>query len=129
MAFPLIGILGSIFGNPTVISKGMDLIDKAMTDDDDLSRESKAKNKIDLLKAYAPFKVAQRYLAVMFTFTYILSYLTILIMTGFEVGNPDKLMGVIEQFSINWIMGTIVLFYFGGGMVESFGTTKAKTND
>jgi len=33
--------------------------------------------------------------------------------------STDAILQVIEQFSMNWIMGVIVLFYFGGGLAES----------
>jgi len=79
---PIFGILGSILGNDKVMSKGMELIDDAFESDEE-KRESKTKAKIDLLKAYAPFKVAQRYLALSFMVMYGISFFLVLGLTLF----------------------------------------------
>jgi hypothetical protein len=123
----MLSILSTILGSGDVISKGMDLIDDAFESDEE-KRESKTKAKIDLMKAYAPFKVAQRYVALMFMATYIFSFFLVLGMTlvgkAIEV---DAIFNVLEQFKVGWIVMTIVMFYFGGGMVESFGNVKKDT--
>lgn len=121
----ILAALASILGSPSVINKGMDLIDDAFTSDEE-ARESKTKAKIDLMKAYAPFKLAQRYLALMFAFTFLFSFFLVLGMTLFGDSDPAAVFKVMEQFKIGWIMTTIVLFYFGGGLVESMGRSKKK---
>ena len=65
----MLGVLASILGNGDVIKKGMDLIDDVHSSDEEMERV-KAQAKIDTMAAYAPFKVAQRYLALMFTATF-----------------------------------------------------------
>ena len=117
--------IASILGSPSVINKGMELIDDAFESDEE-RRESKTNAKIALLGAYAPFKLAQRYIALMFGFMFVTSFLLVLTMTLLEMGNPDDVIKVVEQFKVGWVMTTIVLFYFGGGMVESIGNTKKK---
>lgn len=114
----MLQLFGKIFGSEEVISKGLELIDDAFETEAE-ERESKAKQKINLLNAYAPFKLAQRYIAMMFTFTFLICFFTVLACTLFEIGKPDEVIKVMETFSIEWIMGTIVLFYFGGGLVDS----------
>jgi len=123
----VIGILNTILGSGDIISKGMDLIDDAFESDEE-KRESKTKAKIDLMKAYAPFKIAQRYLALMFGFTYLSSFFLCLVMvlTG---SNVDEVISLLEEFKVPWIMMSIVMFYFGGGMVESIGNAKKKGNN
>jgi hypothetical protein len=110
------GLFSTILGGSAVIEKGLELIDKKFPSDVDLI-EAKTKAKTDLLTSYAPFKIAQRYLAIMFGFTFILSYLLVIGMTlnGSQIG---EITAVIQAFKIDWIMGTIVLFYFGGGAFE-----------
>lgn len=115
--------IASILGSPAVISKGMELIDDAFESDTE-KRESKTKTKIQLLQAYAPFKLAQRYIALMFSFIFLTSFFIVLVMTLADIGDPEKVFKVLDQFKIGWVMTTIVLFYFGGGLVESIGTTK-----
>ncbi len=115
----MLGVLGRIFGSDKIMSKGLELIDDAWTTDEEMI-EAKAKAKIDLMKAYAPFKVAQRYLALMFTLTFLVSFFLVLGMTLGGIGETDDVFMVLDQFMIGWIMTAIVSFYFGGGLVDSF---------
>ena len=109
-------ILATIFGSGKVIEKGLELIDDAWESDEE-KREGKTDAKVALLKAYAPFKIAQRYLAIMFTGVYLLTYCLVM---AYALQNmpTDHIVKVIDEFSINWIMLTIVGFYFGGGLAE-----------
>ena len=72
-------ILSKILGSGDVVSKGLDLIDSFHTSETE-AIEAKTKAKTDLLTSYAPFKIAQRYLALMFGFTFVGSYLMVLIL-------------------------------------------------
>ena len=111
------GILSTIFGSGDVITKGLDLIDDAYTSDVEML-ESKTKAKTDLMLAYAPFKIAQRYLALMFGGTYISTYITVIVMT-FLGKDVTVVQGILAEFQIDWIMLSIVMFYFGGGLADS----------
>jgi hypothetical protein len=106
-------ILGSILGSGDVISKGLGLIDSMHTSETE-AIEAKTKAKTDLLSSYAPFKVAQRYLALIFGFTFVASYLF------------TQVQALITAFKIDWIMLTIVGFYFGGGAFEGVMERKEK---
>jgi hypothetical protein len=110
------GILSTIFGSGEVIGKGMDLIDDLWETDAEV-RESKTQNKINLMNAYAPFKVAQRYLAIMFGLNYILAFW---VAVGLWIFNKDMqgFIDIMTAFNIGWIVTAIVMFYFGGGMAE-----------
>jgi len=110
------GILSTLLGSTDVLSKGLDLIDGMHTSETE-AIEAKTKAKTDLLSSYAPFKVAQRYLALIFGFTFVLSYLMVLSLFFMdrEIGPVQEL---IAAFKIDWIMLTIVGFYFGGGAFE-----------
>lgn len=117
----MLGIIGKLLGSGDVISKGFNLIDSMHTSKEE-EIQAKNKAKIDLLSAYAPFKVAQRYLALMFSGVFIFIMLN---------GVLGALYGVIEMENVNeakkfanemWlgeIMLAIVGFYFGGGLFES----------
>jgi len=119
------GILATILGSGDVVSKGLGLIDD-MWETDAEKRESKTKAKIDLMKAYAPFKIAQRYLALMFGGTYLACFVVVLISTLAGVGDPKAVVDIMTEFKIGWIMVSIIVFYFGGGLVESGGRAKKK---
>lgn len=112
------GILATIFGSGEVIANGIKLIDDLHSStEEEIKANSKAKT--DLLAAYAPFKVAQRYLAMMFTLTYLISFficlINILIADDFT---KLDITNLLSEFYIGEIMLTIVAFYFAGGAVE-----------
>lgn len=119
----MLGVINSILGSGDVIKKGLDLIDDMHTSTEE-EIKAKSKAKIDLMGAYAPFKIAQRYLALMFGATFLGSYLIVLGMTISGFGDPDSVTKVMEQFSINYAMLIILGFYFGGGVVDSFKAKK-----
>jgi hypothetical protein len=121
----MIGVIGKILGSEKVIKAGLDLLDDMHTStEEEIAAKSKAK--IDLMNAYAPFKLAQRYLALMFGLTFLSSYVLVLAMTISGQGDPEAVTKVMEQFSINYAMLIILGFYFGGGAVEGFLDKKGK---
>lgn len=121
----MMNVIGKILGSGNVVEKGMDLIDSMHTSDTE-SIEAKSKAKTDLLKAYAPFKIAQRYLALMFGATFLGSFVLVLIMTLGDLGTPGDARKVISEFRIGEIMFMIVAFYFGGGAFEGYQSKKAE---
>ena len=110
------GILSTILGSGDVISKGLDLIDGMHTSETE-AIEAKTKAKTELLSSYAPFSVAQRYLALIFGFTFVGSYLMVLTLFFLDK-DLTQVQELIGAFKIDWIMLTIVGFYFGGGAFE-----------
>ena len=119
----MLAVLGKILGSDSVIKQGMKLIDD-MHNSTEEAIAAKSKAKIDLMGAYAPFKIAQRYLALMFGATFLGSYVIVLSMTISGQGDPDAVTKVMEQFSINYAMLIILGFYFGGGVVDSIKAKK-----
>jgi len=117
-------ILSTIFGSGKVIEKGLELIDDLHTSDVEMV-ESKNKAKIDLMQAYAPFKIAQRYMALMFGGTYISTYLLVIGMT-FTGQDVTPVKDILQEFQIDWIMLSIVGFYFGSGFADSILRPKEK---
>tara|TARA_B100001057_G_C22159298_1_gene684981 strand:- start:55 stop:417 length:363 start_codon:yes stop_codon:yes gene_type:complete len=110
------GVLSTILGSGDVISKGLGLIDDMHTSKEE-EIVAKTKAKTDLLASYAPFKVAQRYLALIFGITFVGSYLMVLALFFLEK-DIAPVQELISAFKIDWIMLTIVGFYFGGGAFE-----------
>ena len=119
------GILSTIFGTGDVISKGLDLIDDIHTSDAELV-EAKSKAKTALMTSYAPFKIAQRYLALMFGLSYLGAFWLCIILFFFD--RPmAPILDIMGTFSISIIMTAIIGFYFGGGFVEGI-ISKRKTS-
>ena len=95
----------------------MDLIDSFHTSDVEMV-EARTKAKTDLMSAYAPFKIAQRILATLFAVTYISTYVLVIVMMFLDK-DVAAVKSILQEFQIDWIMLTIVMFYFGGGLAES----------
>lgn len=117
----MLGILGKILGSGDVISKGMDLIDSMHTStEEEIAAKTKAKT--DLLGAYAPFKLAQRYLALMFTamFIFIMANGVLGALYGIvPIENVEEAKKFANEMWLGEIMLTIVGFYYSGGVIDS----------
>jgi hypothetical protein len=121
----MIAVLSKILGSGDVIKKGLDLIDDMHTStEEEIAAKSKAK--IDLMNAYAPFKLAQRYIALMFTAVFLSMFVLVLAMTLAGEGDITAVKQIIGDFWIGEIMLMIVGFYFGGGLAESVTSAKNK---
>ena len=111
------GILGKLLGSTDIIKAGIELVDDMHTStEEEIAAKSKAR--VDLMNAYAPFKVAQRLLALMFAGTFLTCFVMVLGMTLGGVGSADDVRNILSEFWIGEIMLTIVGFYFGGGALE-----------
>lgn len=113
----MLGVLAKILGSGDVIKAGIDLIDDIHTSTEE-EIQSKTKAKTDLLASYAPFKIAQRYLALMFSVSFLGTFLLIMVMTVLGKGDVGAVKAILGDFYIGEIMLTIVAFYFGGGAFE-----------
>ena len=125
----MLGILSNIFGSGDVVKKGLDLIDEAWTSDEEKADnevkiiEAKTNAKATLLNAYAPFKLAQRYLALMFTFVFLFIMMNGVLgaLYGWvDMASVQEAKKFANEMWLGEIMITIVGFYFGGGLAESF---------
>ena len=117
----MLPVLMKILGSGNVVEKGMALIDNMHTStEEEVAAKSKAKT--DLLAAYAPFKLAQRYLALMFTamFLFIMANGVVGALYGvIEMENVEAAKDFASSMWLGEIMLAIVGFYFGGGLAES----------
>jgi len=114
----MFAVLSKILGSGDVIKKGMELIDEMHTStEEEIAAKSKAKQ--DLLTAYAPFKLAQRYLALMFTAVFLAMFVLVMGMTLAGHGDVEAVKQILGDFWIGEIVLVIVSFYFGGGLAES----------
>ena len=111
------GVLAKILGGSDIIKAGMELVDDMHTSTEE-EIVAKSKARVDLMNAYAPFKVAQRLLALMFAGTFLICFVMVLGMTLGGVGSADDVRSILSEFWIGEIMLTIVGFYFGGGALE-----------
>lgn len=110
------GLLGKLFGSDKVIGK---LTDGIYNGVDALvyTQEEKVENFQKLLKLYEPFKIAQRFLALIFGIPYALAwFITFLLSFKFDITFQLQLLsGTMGQ-----IVLAIVAFYFLGGTLAGF---------
>ena len=122
----MLAVLGKILGSDKVISQGLSLIDDlVVTSEEGIAAKSKAK--IDLMAAYQPFKLAQRYLALMFTamFLFIMANGVVGALYGIiDMNNVEAAKDFASSMWLGEIMLAIVGFYFGGGVVDSIKAKK-----
>ncbi len=113
-------VFKSLFGGINTIRERTELVD-SFHNSDNVMVEARVKAKINVLNDYTPFKIAQRYLSLIFSFIYLLSYsllLAVRIIFPEDVTLYLAIREIIDVFKIDWIMLTIVSFYFGGGVLE-----------
>lgn len=127
------GILANILGSGDVIKRSLDLIDSFHTSETE-AIEAKTDAKVKMLQAYAPFKLAQRIIALSFTIAFLLCFLISLGVTLYSFGAEgfrsqeivDAITALMEAFKLPWAMGVILVFYFGGGAFEGYQASKSE---
>ena len=128
-------MLGKLFGSDKVIEKGLDLIDDMWTsgseeaEDQRLMIAAKTKAKTDLMAAYAPFKLAQRWIAFGFTFMFLFIMANGILGSLYgviDLANVQQARDFADGMHLGEIVFMITTFYFGGGVIESFNRGKKK---
>lgn len=107
------GIWSKLFGSSDIVNAGISAADKMFYTD-----EEKAEGKRLLLKAYEPFKIAQRLLALTFCIPYALSWF-ITFIASFFIDTSKQFEYLTNPVGIAGICTVIVTFYFVGGTIES----------
>jgi hypothetical protein len=129
----MFGILGKIFGSSSVIEKAGSLIDEAFYTDSEKAEDKmkatqmKAQHRLDLMKSYEPFKLAQRYIAFGFVFVFLFIMLNGVVGALYglvDMENVEQARKFADDMWLGQIIMMIVSFYFGGGLVESLGRNK-----
>ena len=122
------GILGRIFGSDKVIDKAGTLIDEMFYTDEEEAKDkqklinAKARQRLELMRAYAPFKLAQRFIAFGFlsVFLFIMLNGVLGVLYGIiDLTNVEQARKFADSMWLGEIVIMIVSFYFGGGLAES----------
>jgi len=106
----MMGIFSRMLGSDKIIDAGIKGIDSIYYSD-----QEKAENKKAFLKLYEPFKLAQRYLALIFSVPYVFMVVVTFIASFFVDVSVQK---EILTGDIGTIVGMIVAFYFFGGTIS-----------
>ena len=76
--------------------------------------------KLKLLPLFEPFKLAQRFIAILFSVNFILAFWVGVVIWWFgkdeQLESFTRLIGV---FNLGWIMTAIITWYFSGGVINS----------
>ena len=115
-------ILGKLLGSKKVIDSAISGIDKSI-----FTTEEKADYMLKFLKAYEPFKVAQRLIALLVLIPYLFIFLvSAMVMLYGGLTDTKTATDVAKELmafnvdTLNWIVLTIVAFYFAGGTINTF---------
>ena len=112
-----------------VVERGFTMIDKAFytdqekAEDKQLVTKAAVDSKVKLLEAYHPFKKTQRVLAYGFIGVYIFIMLNGVLVSLFGIVDVDSFKDALDfanEMYLGEISLTIIVFYFGGGVVDSF---------
>jgi len=104
------GIFSTLFGSKDIVKGVMNGIDKMV-----LTDEERTDAKMNFMKLYEPFKVAQRYIAVICCIPYVLGWFVTLC-ASFYI-DVDIQLKILSGDMSNIVLA-IVAFYFLGGATE-----------
>ena len=106
------GFLSKLFGTEKAIDAGAKLLDNAFYTD-----QEKAAGHVRLLKAYEPFKLAQRFLALLVVPPWALGWFVcfVLSFTDIDLTYPMEIL----EGKLGLAALTILGFYFAGGTINS----------
>ena len=112
-------IFAKLLGTEKVIDAGINGIDKAFYTAEEKAEDTSKRMglKVSLLRAYEPFKIAQRFLAIVYGVPYVAAW--------FATFSASFFVDVSVQFdfliSSDMAVANLIIlgFYFGGGAAES----------
>ena len=118
--------LGNLFTNDNLIDRAVAGVDKMI-----FTQEEKADYLLRFLKAYEPFKIAQRLLALAFSSVFLFVFPIAVAMFLFGTFTMEEFYVLQAYELMKWNISTlgtavslIIGFYFAGGMLE--GAVKAR---
>jgi hypothetical protein len=119
----MVGIWKKLFGSTQVIDAGIAAGDALF-----FTNEEKAEWKLRLLKAYEPFKIAQRWLALLMTTPFMLLHIVAGLqlaivgwlepVLGKRVDEAARVLIEMNNDALAYPVGVILTFYFGCGAAE-----------
>jgi hypothetical protein len=111
------GIFSKIFGSSKVINGAVDGIDKMF-----YTNEERAEQKVKLLAAFEPFKLALRFLAMVISIPYVLMVMALFVSKYFDFDITEQFELLKDTLTIPFTI--VVSFYFADGI----GIFKGKKN-
>ena len=120
------GVFSKLFGSEKVIDSAIKGIDSAFYTEEEKadSYERRMGLKTALLQAYQPFKVAQRFLALLYGIPYVAAWIATWAASFFV--NVQAQYDMLIESDIAMANLIILAFYFAGGAGESIFKWKAR---
>lgn len=119
------GFFGRLFGGETFVNKSLEMIDEAIFTDQEKSASDieiykmSVKAKTDILKAYEPFKLAQRLLVFMLVAVVLMLFISAIVFVS--INQPNKIIDIKNLFiamDLDTVLMLVFGFYFAGGALE-----------
>lgn len=125
------GIISKILGSDKIVDKGLKLTDQAF-----FTKQEQSEHFLTLLKAYEPFKVTQRLMALTVVPVYVFVWIiaAALMVYGIFSGvvaalDASKMLAEWNNTTLGTPTAIILVFYFGGGAIDSWKRPELKRAD
>jgi hypothetical protein len=111
-------ILGKLLGSEKIMSQAAEGLDKIF-----FTKEEKAEGWLNTLKAYEPFKIAQRLIALMVVGVFLLVFLIAIALLFMSIwfettADLGKTIAELNVSTLGLSVAIIIGFYFAGGAAE-----------
>jgi len=106
-------LFGRMFGSQNIMEKSLDTLTKT-GDAMFFTDEEKSQYKINLLKAYEPFKLVQRYIVLLFTIPYVTLHVSVIL--GCMHGLEWQALSVMINDAFGYPVLAAVGLYLTGGV-------------
>ena len=113
----------------SVVDAVVDSGDALFYTDEEKAKATQLKidTKLAMLKNFEPYKLAQRYIALLFTINFILTFwVGVYIYFNKSSGDVKAYIDLVGTYQLGWIMLAIVSFYFTDGAMNWY---KGKKNE
>lgn len=111
-------IFGRLFGSEKIIETAVKGVDKII-----FTKEEQAENFKETLKLYEPFKVAQRYLAVIFCLPYVAAWF-VTFAASFTDISLEKQIDILQGDMGTAVLAIVSFYFLGGAMSGVLGAKK-----
>ena len=82
------------------------------------ANQLKIDTKLAMLKNFEPYKLAQRYIAILFTTNFLLAFWIGVVIYFVSPTHFDDYIAMVKEYQLGWIMLAIISFYFTDGAMN-----------
>ena len=110
----------SIKSIDSIVDAVIDTGDALVYTDEEKAKANQLKidTKLSMLKNFEPYKLAQRYIALLFTVNFLFSFWVGLVIYFVSPANFSNYIDMVKEYQLGWIMLAIISFYFTDGAMS-----------